>query len=55
MGGFYTSDLSGLALCLSMGIPFFKYTLLSSIVFSTVLFGGFQILNQLINKNLISS
>ena len=55
MGCFYTSDLSGLALCLSMGIPFFKYTLLSSIVFSTVLFGGFQILNQLINKNLISS
>ena len=54
-GGFYSSDLSGLGLCLSMGIPFFKYTLLSSIVFSAVLFGGFQILNQLINKFLIFS
>ena len=55
MGGFYTSDLSGLALCLSMGIPFYKYTLLSSLIFSTALFGGFQILNQLINKYLIFS
>ena len=55
MGGFYSSDLSGLALCLSMGIPFYKYTLLSSIIFSALLFGGFQILNQLINKYLIFS
>ena len=54
-GNFYSSDLGGLVLCLSMGIPFFKYTLLSGIVFSTVLFGGFQILNQLINKYLIFS
>ena len=55
MGGFYTSDLSGLTLCLSLGIPFFKYTLISCIVFSAVLFGGFQILNLLINKYLIFS
>ena len=54
-GSFYPSDLSGLVLCLTMGIPFFKYTLLSSIVFSTILFGGFQILNQLINKYLTFS
>ena len=54
-GNFYSSDLSGLGLCLTMGIPFFKYTLLSSIVFSTILFGGFQILNQLINKYLTFS
>ena len=55
MGRFYSSDLSGFALCLSMGIPFYKYTLLSSIIFSALLFGGFQILNQLINKYLIFS
>ena len=54
-GNFYSNDLSGLGLCLSMGIPFFKYTLLSSIVFSTILFGGFEILNQLVNKYLIFS
>ena len=54
-GNFYSSDLSGLGLCLTMGIPFFKYTLLSSTVFSTILFGGFQILNQLINKYLTFS
>ena len=54
-GNFYSSDLSGLGLCLTMGIPFFKYTLLSSTVFSTILFGGFQILNHLINKYLTFS
>ena len=54
-GNFYASNLSGLGICLAMGIPFFKYTLLSSLVFSTILFGGFQILNQLINKFLIFS
>ena len=45
-GSYYTKDLSGLALCLTMGIPFFKYTLLSSIIFSTILFGGLEIINK---------
>lgn len=55
IGDFYASNLSGLGVCLSMGIPFLKYTLLSSLVFSSVLFGGFQILNNLINKYLVFS
>ena len=49
-GSYYTKDLSGLALCLTMGIPFFKYTLLSSIIFSTFLFGGLEIINKSISK-----
>jgi len=35
-----------------MGIPFFKYTLLSAIIFSLILFGGYEWLNQLVNKYL---
>lgn len=49
-GNYYTKDLSGLALCLTMGIPFFKYTLLSSAVFSTILFGGLEIVNKMSSK-----
>ena len=49
-GIFYSKDISGLTLCFTMGLPFFKYTLLSSIIFSTILFGGFEIINQLTAK-----
>ena len=49
-GSYYSKDLSGLALCLSMGVPFFKYTLLSSAVFSTILFGGLEIVNKMSSK-----
>jgi len=37
-------------LCLTMGLPFFKYTLLSSVIFSTILFAGFELFTQLSNK-----
>ena len=50
VGSYYTKDLSGLMLCLTMGLPFFKYTLLSSVIFSTILFGGFEIITQLSKK-----
>ena len=49
-GSYYTKDLPGLALCLTMGVPFFKYTLLSSAVFSTILFGGLEIINKMSSK-----
>jgi hypothetical protein len=49
-GIFYSKDISGLTVCFTMGLPFFKYTLLSSIIFSTILFGGFEIINQLTAK-----
>ena len=50
VGSYYTKDLSGFMLCLTMGLPFFKYTLLSSVIFSTILFGGFEIITQLSKK-----
>jgi hypothetical protein len=50
VGSYYTKDLSGLMLCLTMGLPFFKYTLLSSVIFSTILFAGFELFTQLSNK-----
>ena len=49
-GSYYTKDLPGLALCLTMGVPFFKYTLLSSAVFSTILFGGLEIIKKMTSK-----
>ena len=49
-GSYYTKDLPGLALCLTMGVPFFKYTLISSAVFSTILFGGLEIINKMSSK-----
>jgi hypothetical protein len=50
VGSFYSNDISGLTLCFYMGLPFFKYTLLSSVIFSTILFGGLEVINQLTAK-----
>lgn len=50
VGSFYPKDINGLILCFTMGLPFLKYTFLSSIIFSTILFGGFEIINQLTTK-----
>ncbi len=41
--GMYTLDFAGLSSCFTMAIPFFKNTLASTLVFSTVLFGGFAL------------
>jgi len=35
----YTHDLSGLIKCFTLAIPFYKFTLLSDIIFTAVLFG----------------
>ena len=37
----YTQDLSGLVLCYTAAIPFFHYSVLGNLVFTTILFGGF--------------
>lgn len=54
-GSFYPKDFTGLLSCFSMGIPFFKYTLLSAIIFSLILFGGYEWFNQLVNKYLTAT
>ncbi len=41
--GWYGYSLAGLATCFEMAIPFFRYTLLSSVAYSIFLFGGFYL------------
>ena len=38
----YTRDLSGLMTSFAAGLPFFRSSLISSLLFSTILFGGFE-------------
>jgi len=52
LGSFYSKDFTGLLTCFSMGIPFLKNTLLSAVIFSSILFGGYEFFNQLVNKYL---
>lgn len=44
--GFYTKDLTGLMMSYEAAIPFFRNTLAGTIVFSTALFGGFELLKR---------
>jgi hypothetical protein len=42
-GNWYASDWGGLVACFAAGVPFFRYTLSSDLVFSCVLFGGYAL------------
>ena len=39
----YPHNLAGLITCYEMGIPFFRSTLLSDVIYSGVLFGAFEL------------
>jgi hypothetical protein len=39
----YSQDFSGLVVCYTAAIPFFHYSLLGNLVFTTILFGGFSL------------
>lgn len=41
----YTFDLAGLLACLGMGVPFYLRGLASTLIYGTVLFGGYALLN----------
>jgi len=41
----YTRNFSGLIACYASGIPFFKYTLFSDLLFNGVFFGGYYLLS----------
>ncbi|HWP81947.1 MAG TPA: DUF6580 family putative transport protein [Bacteroidota bacterium] len=45
-GKLYPMDWSGLIACYVAAIPFFQNTLLSSLVYSALLFGGFEIVSR---------
>jgi len=42
-GNFYPLSFTGLIECYTMGIPFFKNTIIGDLLFSGVIFGGFTI------------
>lgn len=44
--GFYTKDLAGLVSCYVAGIPFFGGTLAGDLFYTTVIFGGWFLLNR---------
>tara|TARA_B100001175_G_scaffold289170_1_gene272786 strand:- start:112 stop:612 length:501 start_codon:yes stop_codon:yes gene_type:complete len=48
--GFYGYTLKGLLLCYSMAIPFFAYTLISTLLFSSIIEGLYSI--KIIKENL---
>ena len=43
---FYAQNFSGLLSCYAAGIPFYKGTLLGDIFYTTILFGGYYILQK---------
>jgi len=45
-GGMYPMDFSGLIACYTAAIPFFHNTLLSTLLYSGVLFGAYYLINQ---------
>ena len=42
MSGFYEKSIVGLLTCYSMALPFFHNTLAGSIVYSAIMFGGYE-------------
>lgn len=42
-GTMYPHTMSGLALCFEQAIPFYRNTLMSDLLFSTVFFGGYEL------------
>ncbi|AXR59807.1 DUF6580 family putative transport protein [Leptospira mayottensis] len=46
LAGYYSYDLNGLAQCYIMAIPFFQNSLLGDMFYTTVLFGGFALIEK---------
>lgn len=41
-GTWYSHDLAGLSLCYTLAIPFFKNTIMSNLLYTSVLFGAYE-------------
>lgn len=50
----YPMTLSGLITCMEMGIPFYKNTLVSDVLFSGVLFGAFAFFQAMSKNNVVA-
>ncbi|EMK20210.1 DUF6580 family putative transport protein [Leptospira kirschneri] len=46
LAGYYSYDLNGLVQCFIMAIPFFQNSLLGDLFYTTVLFGGFALIEK---------
>ncbi|MDE2026399.1 MAG: hypothetical protein KGJ07_07945 [Patescibacteria group bacterium] len=44
MGGLYPKTMSGLITCFVMALPFFRNTIVGDLMYTTVLFGGFELI-----------
>ncbi len=49
----YPMNIGGLITCMEMGIPFYKNTLISDVVFSGVLFGAYALFQSLNKRNVV--
>lgn len=54
-GSWYSHDLTGLALCYNLAVPFFKSTLISNILYSTLLFGTYEIVTQTLKEQKLAT
>ncbi len=52
-GDWYNKDASGLMLCFTLAIPFFKSTLASNILYSTILFTSYSLAQEKIKQKKI--
>jgi len=50
LSGYYPLTLKGLATCFTLAIPFFRMTLLSTIGYSVVFFGAYELLAKRIKQ-----
>ena len=55
MSGFYAKSIVGLLTCYSMALPFFHNTLAGSVVYSAILFGGYEGLKNYLPFSIIDS
>jgi len=51
--GMYPLTLEGLLLSYTMGLPFFKFTLLGSMFYSAIFFGGYKVFSELRSRQSI--
>ena len=46
ISGFYEKSIAGLITCYAMALPFFHNTLAGSVVYSAIMFGGYEVLKN---------
>ena len=42
----YPKSMAGLVACYAAGVPFFQWTVLGTLFYSALLFGGFELMRQ---------